>query len=129
MPGKWQLEVERLKNMLNIGSSSLAQIAVARYLGEGHFDRHLKRMRAIVDQNIKTMYAKVLETFPEEYTETRLPQGGLVLWVKLPAVRFAKTVQSRRGQRIMIAPGYLFGTNDKPYLNRASERGDLESGG
>lgn len=116
MPGKWQTEVERLKNMLNIGSSSLAQIAVARYLGEGHFDRHLKRMRSLVAANMKLMYDRVMATFPEG-TKTRIPTGGLVLWVKLP-----EGSDSRKLYRdcvkdgIMMAPGYLFGNNDK-YLN------------
>jgi hypothetical protein len=43
-PGRWRAQVERLKMTTNVGTPTPNQWAVAEYLADGGYDRHLRRI-------------------------------------------------------------------------------------
>ncbi|MCP4023836.1 MAG: PLP-dependent aminotransferase family protein [Desulfobacteraceae bacterium] len=112
VPGKFQARVERLKMIYSIGSASPTQLAVAEFLANGGYSRHLRSICRIYEKKVVMMGEAIGRFFPEGTCVTR-PKGGFVLWVQLP-----KSVNSRRlyGEAkkfgISIAPGSIFSTTD-----------------
>jgi DNA-binding transcriptional MocR family regulator len=45
LPGKYTTEVNRLKTLVDIAGAPVNQIAVARFLKEGGYKQHLRRVR------------------------------------------------------------------------------------
>lgn len=107
-PGRWAEKVAQLKAALNLFSPVPPQLAIAQYLEGGGFDRTLRRMRRAYAQRTEKMADAVMRYFPDG-TRVSFPQGGFVLWVKLP-----KSVDSLELYRcglesgITVAPGYMF---------------------
>jgi DNA-binding transcriptional MocR family regulator len=83
-------------------------MALAAFLQQGGYDRHLRTLRRAFAHNLERLTQAVGEYFPEGTCATR-PTGGFVLWVELP-----KTVNALRlhrealKHRISIAPGPIF---------------------
>jgi len=116
VPGRWAAKVERLKAALNLFTPVAPQLAIAGFLESGGFDHTLRRMRRAYALRVERMASGVLRYFPAG-TQVSSPQGGYVLWVRLP-----ETVDSMElyrlgfAQGITLAPGYLF-ASDTRYRN------------
>lgn len=108
VPGRWAEKVEQLKAALNLFTPVAPQLAIASFLDSGGFEHTLRRMRRAYALRVEKMADAVLRYFPEG-TQVSSPQGGYVLWVKLP-----ETVDSFELYRralalgITLAPGHLF---------------------
>ena len=107
-PGRFTKEVRRAKLASTISTAAPLQMAMAEFLRQGSYDRHLRTLRRAFANNLERMTQAVGEYFPEGTRATR-PTGGFVLWVELP-----KTVNALRLHRaalkhqISIAPGPIF---------------------
>jgi len=108
VPGKFFDQVIKMKTLLNISTASLNQIAVARFLKEGGYERHLRTLRKTLSNQVTAMRAAILKYFP---TGTRVtqPSGGFLLWVELPKDTNTERIyhEALKGN-ILIAPGHLF---------------------
>lgn len=107
-PGRFRERVERLKSLMNVGNATLEQMAVARYLEEGHYERHLRGLRAALAERVDATRDLVADCFPEG-TRAARPQGGFLLWVELPEPLDACALYDlaiREG--IVFPPGVLF---------------------
>jgi DNA-binding transcriptional MocR family regulator len=112
-PGRHLDEAIRLKTLLNLGTSSVTQMAMARFLGDGGYERYLRGLRARLRDSMAAVRARVLELFPEG-TAVSDPQGGFVLWVSLPGKADSLELYHRAlERRILIAPGCLFTLRDQ----------------
>src|SRR5262249_38183744 len=83
IPGIFRDRVERLKFAHTVGTAMLPQMAIADFLENGGYERHLRRLRrALADQVAKTSDA-IAACFP---TGTRIsrPKGAYVLWIEMP---------------------------------------------
>lgn len=106
--GRFRAEVERLKFMTSISSSSLSQTVVAQFLESGGYDRHLKRLRASLACQMERVRQAIAKYFPEG-TRISRPAGGYMLWVELPAkVDSLKLFRAALAERISILPGSMF---------------------
>lgn len=76
--------VERVACSMNAGSPMLLQAAVADFIEQGNFARHVKRMRALYGQR-RMLIAHALEQAFGERMLVELPHGGIQF-----AVRFAE---------------------------------------
>jgi len=76
--------VGRVACSMNAGSPTLLQAAVADFMEEGHFARHVKRMRALYGQR-RMLIAHALERAFGERLRVELPPGGVQF-----AVQFAE---------------------------------------
>jgi DNA-binding transcriptional MocR family regulator len=113
IPGKFKSEVQRLKFITTISTSSLPQAALAEYLKRGGYERHLRGFRQRLLEALAAMTNAVMAYFPAGCRITR-PQGGYMLWVEMP-----EPIDSLRLHRlaltegISIAPGPLFSVRGK----------------
>jgi len=113
VPGKYYRDIEELKNLVNLGTPALAQMAIARYLADGSHERHLKKLRGQLERYMKEMRGAVLEHFPEG-TRVSEPQGGFVLWVEMPQkVDSLRLYHEMLEHNIILAPGSMFSMNSK----------------
>lgn len=106
--GRYGNDVERLKMLTTIASPALPQLAVAKFLESGGYDRHLRRLRTVLAHQVDVFSQAIARYFPES-TRISRPDGGYVLWVELP-----KTINSIELHRqaldagISISPGPIF---------------------
>lgn len=110
LPGRYRAQVEKLKFLGTLGTPTLPQLAIARYLQHDGYDFHLRRLRKHLAQQARIMAAAVRRFFPAGTTVTE-PAGGYVLWVGLPDGVAALQLYARAQERgISIAAGDLFAT-------------------
>src|SRR5579875_3923946 len=106
--GRFRAEVERLKFLTTIATSSLPQLAVAHFLASGSYDRYLRRLRLAFSEQVQAMSQAIAKYFPSGTRLTR-PWGGYLLWVELPKkVSALKLFRQALAQNIAILPGPLF---------------------
>ena len=100
--------VERLKLSTSLAASLPSQLALAGYLAQGGYDRHLRQLRQTLARQQDSMLAAIAEHFPAGTRVTR-PQGGYFLWVVLPeAVDALAMHRYALEQGIGLAPGPMF---------------------
>jgi len=109
VPGPRHFEaVRRCKLATSLGTSAPPQLALARYLAAGGYDRHLRRLRRTLRNNVARLSAEVCSRFPEG-TRIGRPRGGFVLWIELPAGADALALGGRAlAAGISICPGPIF---------------------
>ncbi|MDR3672217.1 MAG: PLP-dependent aminotransferase family protein [Holophaga sp.] len=112
-PGRFYREVQSKKYALNMRTSVLPQLAIARFLESGGYDQHLRKIRRAYAEKTSAMSQAILAHFPEG-TRITEPGGGFVLWVQLPE-RLDSLRLYREAMKafIAIAPGYLFSPTHK----------------
>lgn len=107
-PGRHARAVERLKLSTSLACAMPSQLALAGYLAQGGYDRHLRQLRAALEAQRDAMLMAVARHFPAGTRATR-PEGGYFLWVELPAGADALALQRAALERgISIAPGPMF---------------------
>ena len=112
-PGKWTKEVTRMKAWLNIAAPMLPQLALAQFMEEGGYERHLRKVTTIYRRQVERMSDLVAEHFPPDTRITR-PQGGFLLWVELPERVDTVDLHNRAIQAgISICPGVVFSATGK----------------
>jgi DNA-binding transcriptional MocR family regulator len=112
MPGRYRAQVEKLKFLNTLTTPSVPQVAVADYLRNDGYDRHLRNVRKVYRQQARIMSAMVLRFFPAG-TRISTPQGGYVLWVELPErVDSMRLYQAALACSITIGPGTMFSTRN-----------------
>ena len=106
--GRHGAAVQRLKMMSSLATSLPPQRALAEYLAQGGYDRHLRHLRAALADQHEHALALIDQSFPAGTRVTR-PEGGYFLWLELPAqVDALRLHELARLQGISCAPGVLF---------------------
>jgi DNA-binding transcriptional MocR family regulator len=106
--GRYAEKVRRLKMSYSIATNSPAQAALADYLKQGGYEKHLRQLRATLAEQEAAVVAKVEQTFPAD-TRLARPDGGYFLWLELPAGSDALALHRKAlAQGISIAPGPVF---------------------
>lgn len=107
-PGRYMKAVERMKLTTTLATSLPPQIAIARYLQKGGYDRHLRNLRqSLLVSQIK--FIEAIERYFPEGTCLTAPQGGYFLWVKLPdSVDALQLHRLASADGISITPGPIF---------------------
>lgn len=112
-PGRFKEKIERLKFMTTVATSTLNQMAIAHFLENGSYDRHLRKIRTAFNNQISLTTQAIVKYFPPETKITR-PSGGFVLWVELPGnVDAMELHEAARAKHISIAPGPIFSTKNQ----------------
>lgn len=112
-PGRYQAEIEQLKAVTSVSTSSPPQLAVAEFLANGGYDRHLRKLQRVYAFQMTQMAEAVGRYFPEGTRVTR-PAGGFVLWVELPEqINSMQIYEQALLQGISIAPGPIFSAKGK----------------
>lgn len=108
--GRFQAQVERFKWVINQTTAMAPQLALAAFLVNGGYDRHLRHLRRAYHTQMTRMAQAIDDYFPAETKVTR-PRGGQVLWLEMPSPFNAVDLYEAALQRgISIAPGAIFST-------------------
>jgi DNA-binding transcriptional MocR family regulator len=108
VPGRYVQEVERQKYVTSVATPAPTQMAIAVYLADGGYDRHLRRLRETYQALQARFVAAVTEYFPEGTKMTR-PRGGHIVWLELPpGLDSFALYQLARRHRISLAPGPIY---------------------
>jgi DNA-binding transcriptional MocR family regulator len=114
-PGRFRERVELLKFSHTVATATLPQLAIARFLEEGGYDRHLRALRRHLAAQVERMAEAVAEHFPEG-TRVARPSGGSLLWVELPARVDALELHAKALEAgVSIAPGPIFSARPDSY--------------
>ena len=106
--GRYQEQVERVKMITSVATSSPTQLAIAEFLANGGYDHHLRSIRRVYARQTVLMADAIGRFFPAG-TRVSRPQGGYVLWVEMPPeVDGLRLYEHARAIGISIAPGMLF---------------------
>ncbi|WP_269845115.1 aminotransferase class I/II-fold pyridoxal phosphate-dependent enzyme [Geothermobacter hydrogeniphilus] len=83
IPGRHYGKALDLKTTTNICTASPTQMAIAAFLREGYFERHLRRLRGAIHNQMEALLLSLHRHFPAE-TRAGFPSGGAAIWVELP---------------------------------------------
>ncbi|KPY25120.1 Transcriptional regulator, GntR family/aminotransferase [Pseudomonas coronafaciens pv. porri] len=111
--GRYAEQIDRLKLMTTISPSVPAQAAIADYLKHGGYDRHLRKLRDVLELQQGAMLAAAARYFPAATRVTR-PIGGYFLWFEFPEqVDSLQLFQLALAQGISLAPGPIFSASQR----------------
>ena len=94
--------VERVACSMNAGSPPLLQAALADFIEQGHFARHLKRMRALYGERRMLIVHALRQAFGERLI-VELPVGGIQFAVQFTDRRRTGRRRRRRCPRARVA--------------------------
>ncbi|MES9995984.1 aminotransferase class I/II-fold pyridoxal phosphate-dependent enzyme [Desulfovibrio aminophilus] len=113
IPGRFLERALDVKFSSSVATATPTQMAVAQYLAEGRYDRHLRRLRSALEAQTRTIRHLLSRYFPAGTRVTR-PLGGCVLWLELPGgVDSVDLFYRARAEGVGIAPGNVFSTQDR----------------
>lgn len=97
-----------VKRTIDITTSTVMQSGLAQFLGEGSYDRHLRRVVREMATRLAAAERALDSHLPPGSRFTR-PEGGYVLWVTLPEPidSLALLAEARRAG-VLYAPGQIF---------------------
>ncbi|MDT3754115.1 MULTISPECIES: aminotransferase-like domain-containing protein [Citrobacter] len=113
VPGRYYNKLLHMKYAVIGTNVPATQLAAATFVREGHYHRHIRRMRQIYQRNMEIYTCWVREYFPCGICVTR-PKGGFMLWVELPLqVDMVCVAKQLCRLKIQVAPGSLFSASGK----------------
>lgn len=112
-PGRYYDKLLHMKYAVIGTNVPATQLAAATFVQEGHYHRHVRRMRQIYQRNMEIYTCWAREYFPCGICVTR-PKGGFMLWVELPEqVDMVCVAKQLCRLKIQVAPGSLFSASGK----------------
>lgn len=106
--GRYADAIRRQKLSFSLATPVALQHALADYLKQGGYDRHLRTLRAALRTQLTARVADVEAHFPAG-TRMAAPEGGYFLWLELP--EGCDTLALHRealARGLSIAPGPMF---------------------
>ena len=112
-PGRYRERVLHMKYMGTGSTAQLPQLALAEFIAGGHYEPHLRRMRAQYQRSRDLMIDWVTRYFPNSVKISQ-PQGSFMLWLELPehfdSHRLNRELQP---QGVQVATGSIFSASGK----------------
>jgi DNA-binding transcriptional MocR family regulator len=106
--GRFAQRLALHKLTLSLSTAIPMQLALARYLERGSYERHLRGLRATLEKQRDAHIEAIAASFPAG-TRVSRPGGGYFLWVELPASIDAMAVHGQAMRSgISLAPGPMF---------------------
>ncbi len=115
-PGRFLDRIKRLKLNRSISHPGVTQMAVASFLKNGSFDRHLRKLRSALKNQIANTALAVARYFPAG-TKISAPHGGLTLWIQLEkGLDSLELFNKLLEHKIAVLPGIICASS-KAYNN------------
>jgi DNA-binding transcriptional MocR family regulator len=103
-----------LKRATDHSDSMPLQAALARFLEEGHYERHLGRLRRALRSRCEALLEALAASLPEGARFTR-PEGGYQVWVELPEVADTSELLADAARAgVLFTPGAQFHHDGRP---------------
>ncbi|WP_191601373.1 PLP-dependent aminotransferase family protein [Marinomonas algicola] len=111
--GLQQEKIEYYASAQSLATPTLTQRALANFLENGAYDRHLRKTRQAYEENMHRCRSLIAQYFPEGTTISK-PSGGFLLWISLPKNIDALTLhKSALLEGIGTIPGLVFSITPK----------------
>ena len=108
LPGRYYDQVLETQQCGTWGISSMAQLTLESYLRQGHYDKHLRQLRSMTEENTFRVANFLKNSFSGE-SLVSTPKGSFLLWFCMPQNINVDKVQKYALERgINLAPGSLF---------------------
>ncbi|MBR7887627.1 PLP-dependent aminotransferase family protein [Marinomonas sp. A79] len=106
--GRFQGQIEHNAYAQSLAIPTLTQTAIANFLENGAYDRHLRKTRQAYQDNLRRCQQVIQAHFPVG-TEVSDPKGGFLLWVTLPPKVNAMKLHAQALEAgIGLLPGLVF---------------------
>jgi DNA-binding transcriptional MocR family regulator len=106
--GRFGQRIARQKLTASLATSIPVQLALARYLERGSYERHLRGLRTTLEAQRDAYTNAIAEHFPAG-TRVSRPCGGYFLWVELPSGSDSLALwRQAMAAGISVAPGPMF---------------------
>lgn len=106
--GRFQAQIEYYAYVQSLAIPTLTQTAIANFLENGAYDRHLRKTRQSYQENLTRCLRLIREYFPSG-TKISSPKGGFLLWVTLPDTVNTMTLYTQALENnIGLLPGIAF---------------------
>ncbi|WP_291519129.1 PLP-dependent aminotransferase family protein [Acidovorax sp.] len=111
--GRFSATLARRKLMSSLTAAIPSQEALSRYLQQGSYDRHLRRLRLTLQGNRAVALRSIGQHFPAG-TRASPPEGGYFLWIELPTRIDALALHRLAlAHHVSSAPGHLFSADHR----------------
>ena len=108
LPGSRFENIRRGKLVTTLSACVPAQLAIADYLQAGGYDRHLRKLRFLLEDHQALAARAIAASFPSG-TKVSRPAGGYFLWLEMPPEIDAMALyRLALGEAISLAPGPMF---------------------
>ncbi|MBB2494079.1 aminotransferase-like domain-containing protein [Aquipseudomonas ullengensis] len=112
-PGRYRDRVLHMKYMGTGSTAQLPQMALAEFIAGGHYEPHLRRMRAQYQRSRDLMIEWISRYFPASVKISQ-PQGSFMIWVELPeGFDSHRLNRELRAHGVQIATGSIFSASGK----------------
>lgn len=112
-PGRYLEQALHLKYIGTGATATHPQMALAEFIANGHYEPHVRRLRAQYQRNRDLMIDWVTRYFPAG-TRASAPQGGFMLWIELPeAFDTLRLNRHLLPKGVQIAVGSIFSASGK----------------
>jgi DNA-binding transcriptional MocR family regulator len=106
--GRFAGQVARLKLASSGPNPTLPQLVVGAFLETGGYERHIRRLREKLEEQMERYRSAIYLSFPEG-TRVSRPEGGCYLWLELPGGADGDDLCSRAAAaNISLMPGRAF---------------------
>jgi DNA-binding transcriptional MocR family regulator len=106
--GRFQAQIEHHAYVQSLAIPTLTQTAIANFLENGAYDRHLRKTRQSYQDNLARCLSLIAEHFPLG-TKASTPKGGFLLWITLPDTVNTMTLHTQALESdIGLLPGLAF---------------------
>ena len=101
-----------LKQGVDLQTSTIDQMVVARYINEYDLDQHIDKIKVLYKKRRQCMLDAIEKYFPKDVIYTR-PRGGLFIWVILPKHKNSKEILTKAlEEKVAFVPGQPFYANE-----------------
>jgi GntR family transcriptional regulator/MocR family aminotransferase len=91
-------------------NDAVTAAALAEWMHEGGFERHLRRARRCYAERCAAAVEALDPLAEEGLVEFQAPSGGLSVWVRFPAIESEKLATRARARGVLVAPECLLST-------------------
>lgn len=111
-PAPIHRKLVQAKQAADLHTPSFTQRIVHETVKDGFLDRHIPMIRALYRERCAAMLAALTEHFPAAVTWNR-PEGGMFIWVQLPAGMNSMTLLEKAiARNVAFVPGAPFFANN-----------------
>jgi len=97
-----------LKQATDLSDSMLLQAALAEFVADGGYDRHLRKLRRVLRGRRDALLEALAREMPDGVRWTA-PEGGYQVWVELPeGLDTGELLADSVGAGVLFAPGFQF---------------------
>ncbi|XOV81013.1 MAG: PLP-dependent aminotransferase family protein [Aestuariibacter sp.] len=111
LPGRYFSKYLQRQALTSLGINNLAQASISEFINTGEYRSHLNKIRVVLQNQLHLYRGYLLRHLPENSHITQ-PDGGIVLWLKVPGLSATLLEKQAKSQNIDIRSGACFTTHE-----------------